>query len=309
MKLLTSLSILTISLFANPQLPYPTNNQKLSVYDILKQNYFVNRHFAVKNYALIKKRRNITLIIRQIKNRPPTLNTLTAFINNDVRSNTISNQDIYIFKSGKLKGVGSFIAEYKNKNISEKYQIWLPALRKTRMFAEPRHDDLLGEIDFSFISDVKMRKIIGYKHKLIAKQKLNRTIHSMQLEKKYQNRYTRNLPKNTEKYKNKEVYIIKTYSKNPNNSWYHYSIQFIDTQTFVDYLTEYYKNGELIRTIERTWSPIKNIKDKRAQTWVTWYRVNKKTGHTSMTYIPPSVIKVNQKYPKNFWSLQTIKNK
>jgi hypothetical protein len=41
------------------------------------------------------------------------------------------------------------------------------------------------------------------------------------------------------------------------NWWYDYRISYVDTKTFVDYRTEYFRDGQKIKVIDRDWVSMK----------------------------------------------------
>ena len=287
-------------------LPYPSGGN-LSADDIAQQTYFVNHFYAFKNYAIVKKGRKITVLLNKVKGRKPTANTLERYLNNDYSADgAVKAEDMAIFRSGKLKGTGMLVTDYNDDNKSQSYMIWLPALRKIRRFAQPAHDDAWGGSDFTF-GDVTLRKPKHETHELLGKETFNGCLGFMKLAANEQSRYTKNLPtEGSCTPKGKEVYKLKSTTKFK-NWWYDYRISYIDTKTFADYRTEYFKGGNKIKVIDRNWVPLGKSDDPRAVGWGYWYGTTLATGHETWAVIPPEVNQVDHKYKKGWWSEKTLR--
>jgi len=303
-KFFTSFLLLSSLVFASvyKNLSYPSDKKKITAREIIDQVYFVNRHYAVKDFGLEKIGRDVTLVVRKVNGKRPVVNKVIAYIDNECIDKSLATKDLYAFTSGKLKGVATLITEYKDKNISEKYQVWLPALRRIKMFAQPRHDDVLGEIDFALISDVKMRKPDDEKHELLHIKKFDQELQTMNIKKEHLTRDTKKIPKPSKEFIGRDVYVVKSTIIDDEYSWYNYRVSYIDTETFVDYRTEYYKKDQKIKVIDRIWAPLKGVNDPRAQRWVTWFSKDFETLNEQLTYTPANVVKYNQNYPDTLWS-------
>jgi radical SAM superfamily enzyme len=104
----------------------------------------------------------------------------------------------------------------------------------------------------------------------------------------------------------KEVYQLKSTSKNT-SWWYDHRISYIDTTSFVDYRTEYFKDSVKIKVIDRSWVSA-DLADKRANYWGYWYGHTLTTGHETLAFIPNVVTKVNHKYKKKkLWTTKTLR--
>jgi len=95
----TSLTITGLSAGVSVDLPYPGG--KLSnAKKIMQQVYYVNHFFAFKNYAIIKKGRAITKIIKKSKGKKALTETVERYLNNDYSSDPkIKSRDLAIFRS------------------------------------------------------------------------------------------------------------------------------------------------------------------------------------------------------------------
>lgn len=286
-----------------PNLPYPEGQPAAK--EIIEQVYFVNHFYALKNFAIVKKGRKITVLVSRAKGKRPTTNTLERYLNNDYEDDPVVRaRDLAIFRSGKLRGTGILITDYDDDSKSQSYVIWLPALRKTRRFAQPAHDDSWGGLDFTF-GDVVLRKPDDETHEYLGKEIFEGCLDGMDIPRKHRNRYTRHLPKQSCASRGKEVYKVKSTTRFK-NWWYDYRISYVDTRTFADYRTEYYKNGKKIKYIDRDWRSL-NLEDPRALAWGYWYGKNFETGHESWAVIPPEVIRYNANFKPSLWSEKTLR--
>jgi len=287
-------------------LPYPSGGN-LSADDIVQQTYFVNHFYAFKNYAITKKGRKITVLLNKVEGKRPTTVTLERYLNNDYPAgDPVKAEDMAIFRSGKLKGTGMLVTDYKDDAKSQSYMIWLPALRKIRRFAQPAHDDAWGGSDFTF-GDVTLRKPLHETHELLGKETFNDCLGYMAIGADEQTRYTKNVP--TEGAcapKGKEVYKVKSTTKFE-NWWYDYRISYIDAKTFADYRTEYFKGGNQVKVIDRDWVPLGKSDDPRALGWGYWYGKTLDTNHQTWAVIPAEVNQVDHKYKNGWWSEKTLR--
>jgi hypothetical protein len=299
--LLLSLPVLAAGIPKN--LPYPTGT--LSADEIATQVYFVNHFYALKNYSIQKKgKRNITVIINKALGKRPTTNTVERHLNNDYNDGIVKAKDLAIFRSGKLRGTGMLITDYVDDNKSQSYAIWLPALRKIRRFAEPAHDDAWGGSDFTF-GDVSLRKPHHETHELVGMKVFKDCLGVMNLQ---YNKYMKKLPSSSCAPKGKAVYKLKSTTQFK-NWWYDYRISYVDTKTFADYRTDYFKNGKHIKVIDRDWNTLPGYKgdDPRHVSWGYWYGKNLTTGHKTWAVIPKLVVAYNQDKKSSFWSERTLR--
>jgi hypothetical protein len=285
-------------------LAYPSGD--LTADQIMDQVYFVNHFYSFKNYAITKQDKDITVLVIKGEDRKPTTNTLERYLNNEYSDGNTKAQDLAIFRSGKLKGTGMLITDYVDDAKSQSYMIWLPALRKIRRFAEPAHDDAWGGSDFTF-GDVALRKPMHETHELQGKETFNDCLGYIAFADDEQTRYTKDLPKEGScDHKGKEVYKVKSTTKFE-NWWYDDRISYIDTKTFADYRTEYFKDGEKIKVIDRDWVPLGEGSDPRAVGWGYWYGNTLATGNQTWAVIPANVNAVDGEYKDDWWSEKTLR--
>jgi len=236
------------------ELPYPEGQPTAK--EIIEQVYFVNHFYALKNFAIVKKGRKITVLVSRAKGKRPTTNTLERF------------------PSSVPASCAEQASSSPTTTTTTRASPMSSALRKTRRFAQPAQDDSWGGLDFTF-GDVVLRKPKDETHEYLGKEIFESCLEGMDIPKKHRNRYTRHLPKNSCTSKGKEVYKVKSTTKFE-NWWYDYRISYVDTRTFADYRTEYYKNGKKIKFIDRDWRSL-NLDDPRALAWGYWYGKNFET--------------------------------
>ncbi|TNF97691.1 MAG: outer membrane lipoprotein-sorting protein [Gammaproteobacteria bacterium] len=286
-------------------LTYPSDPP--SAEEIAKQVFFVNHFYAVKNLFIKRKgKTHITVLASRAKGKKASSNTLVRFLNNDYDDGVTRSKDIALFRSGKLSGTGMLITDYLDDSKSQSYSIWLPALKKIRRFSEPRHDDSWGGTDFTF-GDVYLRKPHHESHELLGTTSLKGCLRAMEIsEKEKRNKYLKQLHPAQCGHKGKKVYKLKSSTKNK-NWWYDYRISYVDTKTFADYRTEYFKNGKKIKFIDRDWTSMK-LDDPRGLFWRYWYGKNLMTGHETMVSVPEDFVTWDMDVGAgNLWTEDSLK--
>ena len=284
-------------------LPYPAAGD-LTADQIIDQVYFVNHFYAYKNFAIVEDGGEVTVLISKAEGKTPTTNTLERYLNNDYTDSPIKAMDLAIFRSGKLDGTGMLITDYEDDAKSQSYMIWLPALRKIRRFAQPAQDDAWGGTDFTF-GDVVLRKPFNETHELLGKETFNDCLGAIDIPDNERNRWTKTLPAASCNPKGKEVYKLKSTTKF-DNWWYDYRISYVDTKTFADYRSEYFKGNQQIKVIDRDWRS-QGLSDPRALAWGYWYGKTLSTNHETWAVIPEKVIRINGDYDPDLWSEKTLR--
>ncbi len=283
-------------------LDYPTGS--VTADQIAEQVYYVNHFYGYKNFAIVEDKKDITVLINKAAGKKPTTNTLERYLNNDYSDSDIKAMDLAIFRSGKLRGTGMLITDYVDDAKSQSYMIWLPALRKIRRFAQPAHDDAWGGTDFTF-GDVVLRKPQHETHELLGKETFNDCLGAIEIPDNERNRWTKNLPTASCNPKGKEVYKLKSTTKF-DNWWYDYRISYVDTKTFADYRSEYFKDGQQVKVIDRDWRS-QGFDDPRALAWGYWYGKNLTTDHETWAVIPENTIRINADHDPDLWSEKTLR--
>ena len=285
----------------NKHLPYPSGTPTAD--QIAEQVFFVNQFHGFNRYAITKKGKTITVLINQAQGKRPTSITVERFKKNDFANPAIRSKEIAIFRSGKLRGTGMLIVDFEDDSKSQSYSIWLPALRKIRRFGEPALDDAWGGTDFTF-GDVILRKPFHDTHELLGTETFNDCLGIIE---NVKNKWLPNPPPVSCEAKGKEVYKLKSTSTFK-NWWYDYRVSYVDTKTFADYRTEYFKDGKQVKVIDRDWRPL-GTEDPRQISWGYWYGKNLETGHETWAVIPKEIVIFGDQVKKSdsFWSEKSLR--
>ncbi len=285
-------------------LAYPSGTP--SAEEIAKQVFFVNHFYAVKNLFIKRKgEKQVTVLASRDKGKRAKSNTLRRFLNNDYNEGEIRARDIALFHSGKLSGTGMLITTYVDDSKSQSYSIWLPALKKIRRFSEPPHDQSWANTDFTF-GDIYLRKPHHENHELLGTTVLEDCLGVMELSpKELKNKYLQQLHTAQCEHTGKTVYKLKSTTKFK-NWWYDYRISYVDTKTFADYRTEYFKGDKKIKFIDRDWTSMK-LDDPRGIFWRYWYGKNLITEHETMISIPQDFVTWNKDTGSgNLWTEDSL---
>ncbi|MEO5340273.1 MAG: outer membrane lipoprotein-sorting protein [Magnetococcus sp. MYC-9] len=233
-------------------LPLPPPGSIPTAEQIIEQVYFVNHFYALKNVAIEMDGRTVTVIVTRAAGEQATTNTVKRYLNNNYDDGVIKAKDLAIFTSGNLRGTGMLVTDFVDDQQSQSYSIWLPALRKVRRFAQPAHEDAWGGTDFTF-DDVTLRKPHHESHEWLRTQPFGSCLSFMEIPETERNWYMKPLPSaETCDHRDKTVHVVKSRSRFP-QWWYEYRVSYIDSQTFADYRTEYFKDGKMVKIIDRDW--------------------------------------------------------
>ena len=273
--------------------------------EIAQNAYNVNHALYVKNIMIKKKKRKMITVIGRLPNKAPRITRLERFFSTEFDKSNIESKDLVIIRSGVLKGLGVLMTAYTDTTKSHEYLMWLPALRKVRRMAEPK-DAGLGAGDIAFLEDAKLRRFNEESYELLETKKMDLDLKMMPYETNEFGSISKSIPyQKSTILADKEVHIIKSTYREENH-WYDYRISYIDTISFTNYISNYYKDGKLIKNVYRHWIPLENQTNPKAKIWYYWYGKDVDTGYEMMTYIPQKLIKVNEKVKQSFWSERTL---
>ena len=286
-------------------LPYPKGVP--SAEEVAEQVYFANHFYIFKNFGIRRKKGRMSVILDKLKGSRVNLTAIERFINNAYDDSAVRSKDMALFKSGKLKGMGMLITDFVAEDKSQSYEVWLPELRKVRRFAQPKQEDAWGGTVFTF-GDVTLRSPKDETHKLLGIKKFKGCLYAIKSLRGKRIRYAGTLPQNACRHRGKKVYVLKSTPKKP-DWWYDYRISFVDTKSFADYRTVYYKNKKLFKVIDRDWGRVisSRLKDPRALFWKYWYGLDRTTGHESWAVVPDETIEINARRSSSFWSVSTLR--
>jgi len=286
-------------------LPLPSGN--IDGNQIAQQVYFTNHFYAFDNFSIRQRGRTIAVLINRDSDGSVSRTAVERHLNNNYEEKAIKSRDLAIFRSGKLNGTGMLVTDYVDEDKSQSYMLWLPALRKIRRFAQPEHDQAWGGSVFTF-GDVTLREPEHETHELLGVKKMRTCLGTIKELEAQPFRFVDRLPKRSCRHIDKDVYGLKSTTKFE-DWWYDYRISYVDTESFADYRTVYFKDGEMIKIIDRDWGRVaeSNVEDKRALFWKSWYGIDLTTGRESWAVIPQSVIAFNSDKDSRFWSERTLR--
>ena len=275
--------------------------------EIIDQVYYVNHFYGFDNYGIGDVDDKITVLVNKSAGKTPTTITVERYLNNDYADDpSVKARDLAIFRSGKLRGTGMLVTDYDEVGKSQSYAIWIPSLRKIRRFAEPAQDDAWGGTDFTF-GDVVLRKPENETHEMVGTDTFSGCLGFVALTEDETNKYTKNLPAASCVADGKKVYKVKSTTKFE-NWWYDNRISYVDAVSFADYRTEFFKDGKMIKVIDRDWRPVAGAKDPRQVVWGYWYGKTFETGHETWAVIPPEVVTYDDKTKDaDLWTEKTLR--
>lgn len=292
------LFVLTTNAATVPKsLAYPVGEP--NAVEIAQQVFFVNRFYAFANASLEDHPRGVAEVINIEPGKKPTTLTIERHINNSYQDGEIRSRELAIFRSGKLKGVAVLTTDYVDADKNPTYAFWLPALRRIRRIEENDYDKSWGGTVFT-LGEISMRKPGDEIHQRLGVTKFNTCLETIQLPdsmKKFSTPICGN--------KGKEVYRLKS-KKISTGSWYDYRISYVDIETFADYRTEYFKDDQKIKIIDRDWRST-SLPDKRALQWHHLYGKDLLSGRETFISVPEVALAYDTQKQPSFWSESTFK--
>ncbi|MET0070147.1 MAG: outer membrane lipoprotein-sorting protein [Candidatus Thiodiazotropha sp.] len=308
LALLAVLPAANIQAGVDRDLAYPAPDAEPDAAEIARQVYFANHFYAFDNFSIKRRGKTLSVLVNKSQGGSPISTAVERHLNNNYADDdAIRSRDLAIFHSGNLRGTGMLITEYKDDEKSKDYMVWLPRLRKIRRFAQPRHEDAWGGSVFTF-GDVTLRKPDDETHELLGRKKMRSCLGMMEALEGKLFRFTGRVPERSCRQLDREVYGLKSTSKFK-YWWYDYRISYVDTESFADYRTLYYKKDKLIKIIDRDWGLVntEGEGDPRALFWKYWYGVDLRTGQESLAVIPRKVVDFNSNLKKSFWTERTLR--
>ncbi|MCB1865052.1 MAG: outer membrane lipoprotein-sorting protein [Chromatiales bacterium] len=276
--------------------------------EIARQVYYTNHFYAFRNFSIPKTTGTSAILITRDETGDYTRTAVERYLNNNYDDDdSVVARDLAVFLSGRLRGTGMLVTDYADDHKSQDYMIWLPALRKIRRFAEPAHDDAWGGSVFTF-GDVSLREPKDETHELIGKKKFRSCLGVITEIESQRHIYVGETPQRSCRHVGKEVYGLKSTTKFE-NWWYDYRISFVDTESFADYRTVYFKNGEMIKVIDRDWGVVSHSgkNDPRALFWKTWYGADLVNNRESWAIVPQNIIEFDTNKSNSFWTESTLR--
>jgi len=287
-------------------LPYPTGIPSADA--IARQVYFTNHFFAFKNFSIRRQGREMAVLITRTADGNTLRAGIERYLNNNYDDEAdMRARDLAIFRSGNLRGTGILVTEYRDDARSNSYDIWLPGLRKVRRFAEPDQSESWGGSVFTF-GDVTLRRPDDETHEILGRKPFRTCLGAIEALEGKPYIHAGRLPQRTCRHIDKQVYALKSTTKFK-DWWYDYRISFVDTESFADYRTVYFKDGKMVKIIDRDWGVVSEGRrgDPRALFWKYWYGVDLVSKRESWAIVPQSIIEHDTDTPNSFWSERTLR--
>lgn len=275
---------------------------------VADQVYYANHFYSFDNFSIDRRARKMAILINKDPGGGYNRSGVERHLNNSYPpGDAIKSRDLAIFHSGLMRGTGILVTEFSDEDRSQSYDIWLPSLRKVRRFAEPDHGEMWGGSVFTF-GDVTLRKPDHEIHEILGKKRFRTCLGVMEDIEDQHYMHVEQTPKRTCRHADKEVYGLKSTTKY-DDWWYDYRISFVDAENFADYRTVYYKDGQMIKVIDRDWGLVKRSgkNDPRALFWKYWYGLDLRDGRESWAIVPQGVIEFDTNRDEGFWSDRTLR--
>jgi len=301
------LAVLGIGLVSSIQAGVPKNLKYIvgtpKADEIAEQVYFVNHFYAFSKLSVAQHPRGIAVVVNASPGKKPRKQVIERHMNNAFNDGVIKSKEIAIVRGGKNKSTGMLIVEYEDNAKSHDHFVWLPQLRKIKRFTQPADADSWAGTHFTY-GDLTLRKPEHESHEVLGSTKFNGCLNYLNIETP-DNEIASILPGPSCIANSKDVYRLKSTTKHK-DWWYDYRISYVDRKTFADYRTEYFKDGNLIKVIDRDWRSM-DMDDPRAQYWAYSYVKDLRDQHESEIIVPRAALKHNHDKDPEFWSLKTLR--
>jgi hypothetical protein len=277
------------------------NSESINGLSIMRQVYFVNRHFAFDNLQIGTKSSPVRMLIKQGQ-RLSTGNTLVRSLNNAPANPTMLFQDKVVFPKGKIRGTAILVVGYLDRPAS--YSLWLPQLRKVRRISEPAHDDRWGGSPLTY-GDVYFRKPAHETHELLRSDMFEDCLGMLDPGADTPSHKVADLPEKNCEVKGQNVYRVKSTTRYK-NWWYDYRVVSVDKQSFADYRADYFKGNKLVKRIDKDWRAADGA-DPRAVVWRYWYAHDYINGQEAVGYVNLEDVRWNQPVKASEWTERALR--
>lgn len=305
-----TIAYISLPVYAQPIPPYPEG--PLNAEQIAQQVHLVVQGGLVRNALSKRNQDEVALIInrapleRRTSGRKPSVSRFETYVNNSPANQAIASLRMAILTSGKSRGTGILLTDYRDPERSSNMLMWLPSLRKIRRVNEPDPGDFWFGTTLTY-GELVLRKPEDETHQLLGEGLFEDCLAVMELEPAEMSRHTKGLPGPQCEHRGKPVYRLKSSTKFK-NWWYDYHISEIDRHSFSPYRTVYFKDDKKIKTITVDWQSFEQA-DPRITYPRFIYGILHENGRDSMVYVPRSTIQLNVDLPDRFWSELTLKKK
>jgi len=222
---------------------------------------------------------------------------LERHLNNDYAGDAAEQaRDLAVFRSGSLRGTGILVHVYRDSRRSLGFTIWLPELGKARRFAEPNQGDAWGGSNFTY-GDIYLRRPEDETHELLEPAAFAGCLGAMLLQPGEESRGIGPPPPRCD-LDGKQMLRLQSRTRF-SDWWYDRRIVWIDPLSHADYRSEYYRDGELVKVLDKDWRP---ATDQAAPVWQYWYARSPLTGQEGMAFAAAEAIRWNRDLDADLWS-------
>ncbi len=278
-------------------LPYPVGQPNAD--NIAKQVFFVNRLFAFSKLSIEQHPKAVAVVVDSKPGKRKRVSLVERHTNNTYENSDIASRELSIFRTGKLKGTAILLTDYKNPDRSPDYLLRLPLIKTTRRIEITNTQETWGGTVFTF-AEMLPNNPSHEKHELLDEKPFESCLSSIEVPR---HKYLRDIDVPDQRvcdHKGKQVYRLKSTPEKPIH-WYDYRITHVDATSFADYRTEYFKDGNIIKTVDRDWR-LASKHDPRALQWHHLYGKDRITGHETYIVVPNATITINSDTDESFWS-------
>ncbi len=300
------LLVLSLKLTSHAQqtgLPRPAAEMDASA--IAEQVYFVDHFYAFDNLLVGYKSAADMLLLSHSGKSLSRIET-ERFITHRPRQPALKTQDLVIFKSGKLRGTGILVDDFKQQQPMQ-IRMWLPALRKIRRFSEPELDDIWGGSHLTY-GDLYLRRPEHEEHELLAANEPAACL----ADAASFNDWTAELLQQSLQpwcdFNRDRLILLKSTPLEP-SPWYDYRLRLIDRDSYAEYQVEYFRAGRLVKRTQKNWHPV-GLSDQRAQVWNFWTVKVFEDGEVageSIAWIDDDSYMWNQPVDDRLWSERSLR--
>jgi hypothetical protein len=269
--------------------------------DIARQVYFVNHFYGFENIAYGGDDRPQTIVLERLAGGRVGATALERYASHSY-AGAIKSRDLVIFRSGKLRGTGILVTDYRQDGMD--FLVWLPALRKVRRFSEPSPGERWGNSILTY-GDIYLRRPDHERHLLLGTERFEACLGAIPPERLGAHRNAGLAPEASCLPRGRRVHRLRS-EPVAGDWWYDHRIRWVDAETYADYRGLYFKDGELVKRLDKDWRSA-GLEDPRALYWHYWYALDPESGDEAVAVAPPGSVAWNLPLPARLWSESTLR--
>lgn len=272
---------------------------------IAEQVYFVDHFYAFDNLLIGHDKRPMMQLFSYSGKSVSQIAT-RRMITHQPGKPELKTQDLVIFRSGKLKGTGMLVDDFKVPK-PMLVKMWLPSLRKIRRFSEPDLDDIWGGSHLTY-GDLYLRRPIHEQHELVTNDSDGFCLSDLESMKTW---IGERLEAELSAWCDISQSTLLLLKSTPieTSPHYDYRLRWIDPESFAEYQVEYFKGDERVKRIQKNWHS-SGLDDPRAQIWNFWsVRVfeDGKTVGESLAWVDDQAYQWNIPIDPKQWSERSLR--